>query len=166
MAKARTSQEMSAKNAPRTWIVVADGGQARILESGYPHSGAVVRLDVTSDARQTAGKLASDRLPRTQESGSSARHGIEPRVGLKDHEKRAFATRLADYLSTEIGNFDELIVVAPMRFLGLLRDAFPDDVSRNISTTRSKDLTWMSDAEVLDHLGPLGAQVRREREGI
>jgi protein required for attachment to host cells len=166
MAKATTSHKTPANNAPRTWIVVADGGQARILESGYPHSGVVVRLDVTSDALQTGGQLAGDRLPRTQESRSSARHGIEPRVGLKDHERRAFATRLADYLSTEIGNFDALVVVAPMRFLDLLRNTFPDDVARKISATRSKDLTWMSDTEVLDHLGPLGAQVRRECEGV
>ena len=43
MAKATT------KKAERTWIVVADGGHARILESGHRHSGVTVRLDVTSD---------------------------------------------------------------------------------------------------------------------
>jgi hypothetical protein len=33
------------------------------------------------------------------------------------------------------------------------------------AATRGKDPTWMSDAEVLEHLGPLGGQVRRMREG-
>lgn len=155
----------TAKKAQRTWIVVADGGHARILESGYPHSGVTVRFDVTSDARQTAGKLAADRLPRTQESGNSARHGIEPRVSLKDHEKQVFAERLAGYLKGGINNFDQLVLVAPMRFLNLVRDTLPDPVSKKIAATRSKDLTWMSDAEVLSHLGPLGGQVQRVREG-
>ena len=165
MAKVRTSRMTPPMKTQRTWIVVADGGHARIMESAHPHSGITIRLDVTSDARQTAGKLAADRLSRTQESGTSARHGIAPRLSLKDHEKRLFAARLADYLRGGLGNFDQLVLVAPMRFLSLVRDTLPDNVSKKISVMRSKDLTWMSDAEVLDHLGPLGAQVRREREG-
>lgn len=162
---AATPRRAAAKTAQRTWIVVADGGHARILESGHPHSGVTVRLDVTSAARQTAGKLAADRLPRTQESKNSARHGIEPRVSLKDYEKRVFAARLADYLKGGINSFDQLVLVAPMRFLNLVRETLPDDVSKKISAARSKDLTWMTDAEVLDHLGPLGGHVRRMREG-
>jgi len=152
--------------AQRTWIVVADGGHARILESGQPHTGVTLRLNVTSDARQTAGKLASSRLPRTQESASSARHAIAPRLSLKDHEKRAFATRLAAYLKGGFDGFDQLVLVAPVRFLNLVRDALPDDVSRKIAVTRGKDLTWMTDAEILEHLGAVGGQVRRAREGV
>jgi len=165
MAKATASRRTAAKKAQRTWIVVADGGHARILESGQAHSGVTVRLDLTSDAHLTGGKLASDRLPRAQESGNSARHAIAPRLSLKDHEKRLFAARLADYLKGGLGNFDQLVLVAPMRFLNLVRETLPDNVSKKISAMRSKDLTWMSDAEVLDHLGPLGGQVRRAREG-
>jgi protein required for attachment to host cells len=86
-------------------------------------------------------------------------------MSLKDHEKRAFATRLADYLKGGINGFDQLVLVAPMRFLNLVRETLPDAVSKKVSATRSKDLTWMTDAEVLDHLGALGEQVRRVREG-
>lgn len=164
MAKATASRTAAAKKAQRTWIVVADGGHARILESGQPHSGVTVRLDLSSDARQTAGKLAADRLPRTQESGNAARHGIEPRLSLKDYEKRVFAVRLAGYLKGGLSNFDRLVLVAPMRFLTVLKGAIPDAVAQKISTTKSKDLTWMTDAEVLDHLGALGGEVRRLRQ--
>lgn len=164
MAKATASRTAAAKKTQRTWIVVADGGHARILESGQPHSGVTVRLDLTSDARQTAGKLAADRLPRTQESGSAARHGIEPRLSLKDNEKRLFAARLAGYLKGGLGSFDRLVLVAPMRFLNVLREEMPDAVTQKISATRSKDLTWMTDAQVLEHLGTLGRQVRRLRQ--
>ena len=166
MARATTARRTAAKKDQRTWIVVADGGHARVLESGHPYSGITVRLDVMSDARLTAGKLAADRLPRTQESKNSARHAIAPRMSLKDHEKRLFAARLADYLKGGLGNFDQLVLVAPMRFLNLVRETLPDNVSKKISVMRGKDLTWMSDAEVLDHLGPLGGQVRRVREGM
>ncbi len=165
MAKARTSRVTPEKKAQRTWIVVADGGHARVMESGHPHSGITICLDVTSDARQAAGKLAADQLPWTQESAKSARHGIAPRLNLKDHKKRLFAARLADYLKGGLGNFDQLVLVAPMRFLSLVRDTLPDSVSNKVSVMRGKDLTWMSDAEVIDHLGPLGQRLRRVREG-
>lgn len=166
MAKASTPRRPAAKKEQRTWIVVADGGRARILESDHRNSGVTVRLDLASDARATAGKLAADRLPRTQESGNMARHGIEPRLALKDHEKRLFAARLAGYLKGGSSDFDRLVVVAPMRFLNLLRESVPDAVAKKISATRGKDLTWMTDAEVLDHLGQLGGQVRRLRKGV
>lgn len=166
MAKASAPRRTTAKKEHRTWIVVADGGHARILESGHRHSGVTVRLDLTSGARQTAGKLAADRLPRMQESANAARHGIEPRLALKDHEKRVFAARLADYLRGGLGNFDQLVIVAPVRFLNLLRNTVSDAVAKKISATRGKDLTWMTDAEVLNHLGSMGGEVRRLREGV
>ena len=166
MAREPASQRLTARKEPRTWIVVADGGHARILESDHRHSGVTLRLDLTSDARQKAGTLAPGRLPRTQESASSARHGIEPRLSLKDHEKRLFAARLANYLRGGLGNFDRLVLVAPTRFLNLLRSAVSDSVARKIAATRGKDLTWMSDAEILTHLGRLGGEVRRVREGV
>lgn len=166
MARTTAPRKPASKKTQRTWIVVADGGHARVLESGQPHSGVTVRLDATSAARLTAGKLASDRLPRTQESGSSARHGITPRQSLKDHEKRLFAERLAGYLKGGFDNFDQLVLVAPVRFLNLVRDTLPDNVSKKIAVTRGKDLTWMTDAEVLEHLGAIGGQVRRTREGV
>jgi hypothetical protein len=38
------------KREPRTSIVAADIGHARILESGHPRSGVTVRLGGASDA--------------------------------------------------------------------------------------------------------------------
>ena len=164
MAQATMLRQAAEKRALRTWIVVADSGHARILESGHPLSGVTVRLGVTSDARRTAGKLAAGRLPRTQESGSPARHGIEPRVSLKEHERRVFTTRLADYLKGGLRNFDQLVLIAPTRFLNLLREAISHSVVKKILVVRDKYLTWMTDAQVLDYLGSVGGQVRRARE--
>jgi protein required for attachment to host cells len=166
MARGSNRKKTAAKRYLRTWIVVADGGHARILESGHQHSGVTVRLDISSDARLTAGKLASDRLPRMQESANSAHHSITPRLSLKGHEKRIFAARLTDYLKGGLDNFDQLVVVAPMRFLNLVRKTLPTKVSKKVAVMRSKDITWMTDSQVLEHLGAVGQQVRRAREGV
>lgn len=163
MVRPAARSRATPKKAQRTWIVVADGGHARILESGEPHSGVILRLEANSLAPKTAGKLAADRLPRTQESAGSARHAIEPRLSLKDHEKRVFAERLVGYLKGSVGSFDQLVLVAPVRFLNLLRDSLPANVARKVAVTRGKDMTWMADSEVLAHLGAVGRDVRRVR---
>jgi protein required for attachment to host cells len=164
MDKATATRSAPSKKAQRTWIVVADGSHARILESGEPHSGVIVRLEAASAARKNEGRLAADRLPRTQESGSSARHAIEPRLSLKEHEKRVFAARLAGYLRGGLDQFDRLVLVAPARFLNLVREGLPANVARKIAVTRNKDLTWMPESEILEHLGGLGRELRHARQ--
>lgn len=163
MARVMTDRPARTKKAERTWIVVADGGHARIMESPEAHSGVTVRLQAQSAARLTGGKLAADRLPRAQESANAARHGIEPRQSLKDHEKRLFAARLAGYLKGGAAEFDRLILVAPARFLNLLERELPAVVARKVAVTRKQDLTWMSEAEVLARLGAIGSKVKRTR---
>ncbi|WP_374651733.1 host attachment protein [Dongia sp.] len=149
----------------RVWVIVADGGQARILESDTAHAGVSVRLDINSDARQTGGKLAAGRLPRTQESSGSARHGIEPRVSLKQHEKDLFVARLADYLKGSRSRFDQLVIVAPVKINSALKAALPVALAERVVMSRNSDMTWMSVPEVLKRLGPLGAQIQKARGG-
>ncbi len=153
----------SNKKNKRIWVVVAVGGQARVLESEASHAGVSVRLDISSDARQTGGKLAADRLPRAQESANSARHGIEPRVSIKQHEKDLFVARLADYLKGGRTRFDELVIVAPARIAKALKEELPAPVAAKIALTKQADMTWMSNAEILKRLGPVGKQIQKQR---
>ncbi len=165
MAKPVTEPLLKAVKArnPRTWIVVADGAHARILESDQPHSGVILALEADSPARQQASRLVSDRLPRGQESATSARHAIVPRMNPKKHETELFLARLATYLKGNTGRFDQLVLVAPSRVIGFLKSALPVAVTRKIGATHAKDLTWMPVAEVLERLGQIGRQVRRTR---
>lgn len=150
----------------RIWVVVADGGQARVLESDTAHAGVSVRLDISSDARLTGGKLAAGRLPRAQESANAARHGIEPRVSLKQHEKDLFVARLADYLKGGRSRFDQLVIVAPVKIGSALKGALPTAIADRIVMSRNTDMTWMSVPEILKRLGPLGAQIQKTRGGV
>lgn len=165
MKRAIAPANLGKSKNKRIWVIVADGGHARILESETAHAGVSVRLDLSSDARLTGGKLAAGRLPRGQESVGSARHGIEPRVSLKQHEKDLFVARLADYLKGGRSRFDQLVVVAPTRINAALRDALPEAVAAKIVMTRNSDMTWMSVPEILGRLGPLGTQIQKSRAG-
>ena len=163
--KAATMAKSGRGKDKRVWVVVADGGQARILESDSAHAGVSVRLDISSDARLTGGKLAAGRLPRAQESANSARHGIEPRVSLKQHEKDLFVTRLADYLKGGRTRFDQLAIVAPAKVAAALKAALPAAIGDRVVLTRNTDMTWMSVPEILKRLGPLGTQIQKTRGG-
>lgn len=150
---ARGTATSKAKSDPRTWIVVADGAHARIIESDGTHPAMTIRLETSAEARATAGKLAADRLPRTQESHGSARHGIAPRLGLKENAKRAFVARLAGYLAGGRGNYDRITLVAPARIARLLTQSLPAAVAGKITSTHRKDMTWMPEAEILKRVG-------------
>lgn len=149
--------------ASRTWIVVSDGGHARVLESERPHSGVALIFATDSPARLSQGKLADDRLPRAKESVGAMRHAIAPRLDLKTHEKRLFCQRLARYLAGNIVHFDNLALVAPSGILSLIRQNLPAAASRKLIMVEAKDLTWMPNSEILARLGSLGRQLCKER---
>ena len=80
----------------RTWILVADGARARILQSEGWGTGLT---PVAGQARRMTNpptrEQVSDRPGRVQESASGTRHAIAPRVDWHRYEKHLFAGELA-----------------------------------------------------------------------
>jgi protein required for attachment to host cells len=70
-------------------------------------------------------------------------------------EKHRFADQLAAMLQDELnqGKFDRLVLVAPPKALGQLRDALPKSVSARVSAELAKDLTHLPAQELREHLG-------------
>jgi protein required for attachment to host cells len=111
----------------RTWIVVADGAQARILLYTGHESG--VRQLPNSDFREfhpPTRELVTDRPARVQESGSATRHAIEPRTDAHEQRKERFLAQLTSRLERAAQNneFEHLVVVAPAPAMGELRKDF------------------------------------------
>lgn len=159
-----TASILANRKNKRTWVVVADSGRGRILESESPHSGVTIHFNSLSDGRLTGGQLAPDRLPRAHSSAGPMRHGIDPRQTLKKHEEDIFIARLVNYLTGSRGKFDQLVLVAPVRTANALLTALPPSVNSKVVMTRKKDMTWMRTSEVLDRLGPMGKGIQRSRK--
>jgi hypothetical protein len=85
--------------------------------------------------------------------------------GKKAQREQIFVGSLADYLRGGINRFGQPVLITPVRFRSLARDTLPGNVVKRVAVARGKGLTWMSDAQFLKHLGPLGNQLRRVREG-
>jgi protein required for attachment to host cells len=131
----------------RTWILVADGARARILQSEGWGTGLT---PVPGQARHMTNpptrEQVSDRPGRVQESASSTRHAMAPRVDWHRYEKHVFAGQLAAMLNraSQEKAFDRLVLVAPPSTLGDLRAALDKNVRRRVAAELDKDLTGVS----------------------
>jgi len=130
----------------RTWILVANGVQATLVEhTGPGHGLADVGIRWTAEPAQAH----RDGLGRAFDRKGSSRHRIEPHhAGAQAHE--AFARRLAgDLWRLRAENrFDRLIICAPPALLGSLRKQMPTPLKADIMAEISKDLTQVPTAKL------------------
>jgi protein required for attachment to host cells len=119
----------------RTWITVADGGQARILlNTGRANGVQPVPHAVFRDSHEASHELGTERPPRVHESQGGVRHAIEPRSDPHEQRKEQFLLKLSRFLNEAHRNkeFDSLIVVAPAHALGSLRHHFSTEVTKSV----------------------------------
>lgn len=126
-----------------TWILVADGAQAKVFE----HNGTGKGLSAVKDLQFEQEPLRSqdintDRPGRRFDSGPNHRSGVEESDPAQLRETR-FVKDVADRLeqSQQEGRFERLIVAAAPTALGDLRQAFGDKIKQTIVAELPKDLT-------------------------
>ena len=133
-----------------TYIVVADAARARIFTRDSLNLAEKESL-VHAAGRLHEGDLITDRRGAdVQESTSSAtRSSGEEEVASK-HENELFAKEVAQHLyKARVGNnLEKLIMVAPPKFLGLLRDKLDGPTQKLVTHTLSKDLSKASLADI------------------
>lgn len=128
----------------RLWIVVANGGGARILALAPDRSRIELLRDVEDINRQRkTHDLVSDRAGRSFESASAARHAIAPRQDPHEEQKQRFIQSLADLLNEEnrAGHFDQLILIVTPAQAKALKDGLDDPTRARVIETLTKDLT-------------------------
>jgi protein required for attachment to host cells len=141
--------------ATRTWILIADGGRARILERmGKGQDVHAVPSCDFSNVSPPSHELGSDRPGRVHESQGQQRHAIEPRHDPHRALETLFAHQLADILEKHRtgGGFDDLVIVAPPAMLGDLRKALSAPLRAAVVGEIAKDLTKVPNHEIMRHL--------------
>lgn len=124
------------------WFLVADGRRARVwLEE---RRGAALRE--LEDWAMAIGAEdlyePQDRPPRSHDSVGAGRHAMDKGASLHEREEENFLRRLADRLSQaeQQKAFDHLVIAAPPRALGLLRELLSSSVKERIRAEAAKDL--------------------------
>lgn len=137
----------------RTWIVVADGTQARVFLNQGPGEGfggaPIHEMAITLAADRD---LTSDR-PGRGRVDASRRHGMEPRVDWHEAEKERFIKTVAEHLDRAAGarSFDRLVLAAPSKMLGTLRRALGRHASDLVIGELPKDLTHVAPKDLPGH---------------
>lgn len=144
----------------RTWILVADGARARVLENTGPGKGIseVPGMEFTEQRLENR-EIMADRPGRSFESADQSRHAMEPRSDPKQMMETAFVTGLVETLNEKFqaGSFDRLVLVAAPKALGDIRKAMPKELAGAVHGELAKDLTKVPNADMEKHLGEVMA---------
>ena len=135
-----------------TRVLVAHDAGARSFENHGPGKGLIALATVDfEDGRRHVGELDADRSGRNRDQGA-----FEPGEDAKTHAIAFFAKELARDLGREFraGAFARLVLVAPPRFLGVLRAELDSLVTRAVIAAVPKALPRASIEELRVHLGP------------
>jgi len=137
-----------------TWILIADGNRARVLENTGPGKGlqAVPGLEMAIESMRS-GEIMADRAGRSFSSSGNGRSAMEPPTDPVDKREADFAKSLALMLSEKLAKkaFDRLIIAAAPQALGDLRKAISPQVQATVLTEMAKDLTRIPNADVIKH---------------
>ncbi len=138
-------------NHKTIWIVVADGARARFYRSnpGGTRIEPALNVELVADRRPSR-DLDSDRPGRTKDRMAPGRHALEPSTDPHEHAQQAFAREVVELLEKHRtqNDFDELIIVAPPKMLGHVREAMSAPLRRMVRREEPKDLTKL-DANTL-----------------
>ena len=134
-----------------TRVIVADSRRARIFSSHTVMNRLVEEESfVHPEARLANRDLVSDAPGRS----SNRSDAYTPATSAKEHEARGFAKDLARHLKSlhSAQHFEQLILIASPRFLGLLRSELHAPLDRLVSRTIAKDLTLADVGEIIDQI--------------
>jgi len=161
----------SGARLPLTWVLVADGGHAKVLEWKRPRLTPLNDLTLAIDLPASR-NLVSDRLGRSFESQGRARHAIVGRSDPHRRLKREFAKQIAQMLAKELAakRYERLVVVAPPATLADLRNAYPKTMRQNVVGEFAHDLVKLPTARLSRRLkqllpGAFERSAARRKEG-
>lgn len=140
----------------KTWIIAAESSQARFFSVPSKKE----PLQEMPEMLNPAGKiheseLTSDLPGRTVTSGLSGnKHAMEPHTSPKEQATIAFAKQIADKVDSArtSGELEQLILISPPKFLGLLRDNLSDQSKKMIIQSLDKNLVSQNEADIRKHL--------------
>ncbi len=136
----------------RTWALIADSAQARILANSGPLHGEEghdqARHGWSDATLGTESALKADTQPVHGHQQASAT--IKP----EHSATTSFAQQLASLLDHQLslGAYYRLIIAAPPAMLGELRHALSAHVRKSLVGEFHHDLTKIPNAEIADHL--------------
>jgi protein required for attachment to host cells len=137
-----------------TWVLLADASRARVLrapERAVDGMHAPIETIFEAGAEHLRlGDIMADAPGRSFQSVGTSRSAMEYHSDPVRDETRRFAFSLLSDLETRFaaGEFEQLVICAPPRMLGALRDAMPDRIAAAVRSEIAKDFTKLPEREL------------------
>ncbi|TMH07388.1 MAG: host attachment protein [Betaproteobacteria bacterium] len=139
-----------------TWILVADSSRAKIFEvRGATRDVHEIEAFVHPEGRAHNRDLKSDASGRyygkgEQNQGHAATKQVEP----QEHEAELFAKRLTDHLekARATQRFESLHLIAPSKFLGLIRRHLAKEAQDLVEATLAKEVAWFDERSIAEYI--------------
>lgn len=139
----------------RTWIVIADGAKAKIVQYNGPNGPLETIPNATFEQPNRPSRdIASDDRGRAV-SGigvNETRGAMEFTTDPHQYEEFRFVSKVSQFLDDHITDYDHLIVAAAPRALGTLRKKISKKVAGKVYAQLDKDLTNVPMMNVRRHL--------------
>ncbi len=126
-----------------TCVVVADSSRAIFFKYDKTQSSLTpLQTFEHPQGRLQDHELDSDQAGRQSNSSVGGSHGFGGDKSSHKHDVESFAAQIAGYLEQErnAGRYQQLVLVAPPQFLGLLRKQLSDACERLVKLELNKNL--------------------------
>jgi protein required for attachment to host cells len=136
------------------WVVVCDGKKALVLENvGDEKFLNLKTKGVLDHPDARTHELGTAAPGRSFSSAGTGRSAME-QTDLHDQEEQRFLRKLVDHLDAALngGETKSLIIVAPPRALGVLRQAYSHNLRAAVRVEIDKDLVKLPVHEIEKHL--------------
>ena len=144
------------------WIIAADESRARVLQVADRDELLEIEDLLNPDARLQERELQSDAEPRFNGHGGVGKAGSSrtggpasdrETQGAVEHSAKVFARELGRYLEKARTDhrYDELVLVAPPKFLGALRKTLDKEVEKLVTGELPKELSGLNVREIASY---------------
>lgn len=149
---------MTALDIPNgAWIFVGDGRKAVVFQNQGDETLPDFRVVEFHERRSPGTRDQGTDRPGRAYSSAGRRSAVEQTDWHHVDEVR-FVSEMADllYQAAHAGAFDKLVLVAPAKVLGQLRDELHQEVTKRVIAEVGKDLVNLEVGEVEKHLTARG----------
>ena len=137
---------------PTTWIVAADASRARVLQVMDRNRLEEVENLLNPEGRLHGRDLVTDSNPRF--SGTDGPGNDREEMSPPEIEAAKFCKEIGRYLDQARmqHRYDRLYLMAPPRFLGMIRKELGKEVEKLVVEELDKDVSWFNAREIERYL--------------
>ena len=143
----------------KTWVLAADASRARIFQMVGRNNIEEIEAFVHPEGRQKNRELRTDAVGQyfskgAQASNAQMGHSAIEATEPTEHEAQLFSKSLGDYLdkARTQRKYDRLCLIAPPKFLGLVRQNLSKDAQRMIDKEVPKDISWFNPRDIENYI--------------